>query len=60
MIENRIREVGHNILAPLVHLTGAAFLNNVCVSMNVDINSLPVLQSALNAKCSMLQQNDTN
>lgn len=51
MFHNRIREVGHNILSPLVRLTGASFLSNYCIDMRADIDTLTALQNVLNANC---------
>ncbi|XP_037037358.1 uncharacterized protein LOC119075070 [Bradysia coprophila] len=61
MFQNRLREVGHNILAPLVLLTGANFVDNYCINMSAsDSNTLLALQNALNANCSMVQESDQN
>lgn len=51
MLENRISQVGPNILAPLTRLTSANFLNNICVSMHADITNLHELQNILNTNC---------
>lgn len=57
-IDNRVRLVGHNLLAPLTSLTGANFQRNYCVDFQANIDTLPQLQNILNTNCTNLRGSD--
>lgn len=54
--QNSLRFIGGNILEPLVNLSDALFLNNICISSNAQRqSSIPELIKNIKQNCSSLQ-----